>query len=293
MKGVYSTAELAHMLEVNESTVKRWADQGHIECIKTKGGHRRFPIRSVLRFVHENKMTVSEIDTGLLSDRKLRSEVVAGNVQALIPELTAALTCGNTHEVLRILRLGVAAKADLLKVYHELLFPPLVRIGDSWARGETTVDVEHLASQSARDALARMQEELYHKPSNGRTALLACYADEQHDLGLRCINQYLTCEGWRTLFLGPQTPVDSLVFSINRNKPDLICVSMLAIHDNAIVMRDVNREIVPAARRVGARVALGGAQMSARYSGTLEVDYLSDSILDYAAIADLRNYAHR
>ena len=47
MKSTYSTAELADMFEVNESTVKRWSDQGHIDCVRTRGGHRRFPIRAV------------------------------------------------------------------------------------------------------------------------------------------------------------------------------------------------------------------------------------------------------
>ena len=292
MKSTYSTAKLAQMLEVNESTIKRWADQGHLECIKTKGGHRRFPIRSVLKFVHENRLTVPEIDTDLLSNRELRAQVVAGNIDALVPEFKSALIAGNTTDVLRILRLGVAARTDLLSVYHELVFPPLASIGESWARGETTVDIEHLASQSVREALARLQSELYHKPANGKTALLACYENEQHDLGLRCVNQYLTAEGWRTLFLGPQTPTDSLVFSINRNRPDLLVLTALVVEDEKRFIQRVNHEIVPALQKLGGRLAVGGAGIKRRFSGVLKADFLSDSILDYVHIADVRQYDH-
>jgi methanogenic corrinoid protein MtbC1 len=152
------------------------------------------------------------------------------------------------------------------------------------------VDIEHLASQSVREALARLQSELYHKPANGKTALLACYENDQHDLGLRCVNQYLTSEGWRTLFLGPQTPIDSLVFSINRNRPDLVVLTALVIGDEKRFIRQINHEVVPALQRLGGRLAVGGAGVSKRFGGVLKADFLSDSILDYARVADIRQY---
>ncbi|MCU0411722.1 MAG: helix-turn-helix domain-containing protein, partial [Bacteroidetes bacterium] len=71
MKSSYSTADLARILEVNESTVKRWADNGHIECIKTKGGHRRFTVGAVLKFAQENKITLPSLDVDVISDNDL------------------------------------------------------------------------------------------------------------------------------------------------------------------------------------------------------------------------------
>lgn len=38
MKSTYSTAELANLLGVNESTIKRWSDAGDLACVKTRGG---------------------------------------------------------------------------------------------------------------------------------------------------------------------------------------------------------------------------------------------------------------
>jgi methanogenic corrinoid protein MtbC1 len=233
-------------------------------------------------------MSVPAIEKELLIDRELRAQVVAGDIRSLVPEFKAAMAAGNTSDVLRILRLGVAAKPDLLTVYHELVFPPLAAIGASWARGETTVDIEHLASQSIREALARLQSELYHKPANGKTALLACHEHEQHDLPLRCVNQYLTSEGWRTLFLGPQTPTDSLVFSINRNRPDLVVMTSIVIEDERRFIHDVNHEIVPALRKLGGRLAIGGPGVARRFTGVLKADFLSESILEYARIGDAR-----
>jgi excisionase family DNA binding protein len=47
----YSTAELARLLNVNASTVKRWANSGRLHCYKTIGGHRRFSLKQVREFI--------------------------------------------------------------------------------------------------------------------------------------------------------------------------------------------------------------------------------------------------
>ena len=44
-----STKEVSEMLGVGTTSIKRWADEGELECVKTKGGHRRFTLRSVIR----------------------------------------------------------------------------------------------------------------------------------------------------------------------------------------------------------------------------------------------------
>ena len=45
-----TSAEVAARLSVSPSTVKRWADEGLIESLRTAGGHRRFTAASVVRF---------------------------------------------------------------------------------------------------------------------------------------------------------------------------------------------------------------------------------------------------
>ena len=52
---LYTTTEAARMLGVGPSTVKRWADDGVLECIKTAGGHRRFPAEAIRRFEQEGR----------------------------------------------------------------------------------------------------------------------------------------------------------------------------------------------------------------------------------------------
>ena len=45
-----STREAAHVLGVGTTSIKRWAEEGSLHCIKTAGGHRRFLRADVLAF---------------------------------------------------------------------------------------------------------------------------------------------------------------------------------------------------------------------------------------------------
>ncbi|MBP1647649.1 MAG: putative cobalamin binding protein [Bacteroidetes bacterium] len=48
---LYSTADVARLLRVDASTVKRWADSGKLVCFRTIGGHRRFNLNQIREFI--------------------------------------------------------------------------------------------------------------------------------------------------------------------------------------------------------------------------------------------------
>ena len=57
----YSTSDLAKLLGVDNSTVKRWADLGEIPCFKTLGGHRRFTQETVKEMTAKMNVRISGI----------------------------------------------------------------------------------------------------------------------------------------------------------------------------------------------------------------------------------------
>lgn len=46
-------AEVAAIFRVDPKTVTRWARSGYLPCIRTLGGHRRFPAADVYRLLEE------------------------------------------------------------------------------------------------------------------------------------------------------------------------------------------------------------------------------------------------
>ena len=54
------TAEVADILHVSPKTVSRWAKEGRLPCMRTLGGHRRYPeleIRELADELREEAMT--------------------------------------------------------------------------------------------------------------------------------------------------------------------------------------------------------------------------------------------
>ncbi|MEM9490288.1 MAG: helix-turn-helix domain-containing protein, partial [Myxococcota bacterium] len=50
---------MAKILGVGTTSVKRWADSGLLRCVKTPGGHRRFPRDAVEEFMARNRHKAS------------------------------------------------------------------------------------------------------------------------------------------------------------------------------------------------------------------------------------------
>lgn len=281
----YSSAGLARMLDVNESTVKRWADGGSIDCVKTPGGHRRFPVAAVMKFIQQNKLAVPELAHAMEINPDLRAHVLAGNIKKLAPELKSAAMAGDESTALNILRSAMAAKPDLLAIFEEVVFPPLREIGAEWEVGTITVDEEHLASQTIRTALTRLQPEIHDESQHGRLAVFGCFEEELHDIGLLCASIYLASRGWKTHFLGQMTPTRSLLNAIRKQRPHLVVISTVAGEAPRRFVRAVNEVLYPQLRRTGGRLVVGGPRLHARFGNKLKSDLLAHSL------SDLRNLA--
>ena len=59
-----STAQTARELGVSLSTVRRWADQGHLASIRTPGGQRRFPREAIEAFLKSLRQDPSDRPRG-------------------------------------------------------------------------------------------------------------------------------------------------------------------------------------------------------------------------------------
>jgi MerR family transcriptional regulator, light-induced transcriptional regulator len=108
-------------------------------------------------------------------------------------------------------------------VLRVVLLPYLAELGDRWSAGEATVAQEHFASNLIRGRLLGIGRGW--DGGDGPRAVLACAPGELHDLGLIAFGLTLNRRGWRITYLGPDTPVDSLVDAAERLKPDLVVVT--------------------------------------------------------------------
>ena len=56
-----TTTELAHLLEVSEATIRRWARQKRLPHFRSPGGHYRFDVDEIDQFVENRRVKCDEV----------------------------------------------------------------------------------------------------------------------------------------------------------------------------------------------------------------------------------------
>lgn len=278
--GEMTTSEVAQMLGVTETTVKRWGNDGLLRCVRTPGGHRKFLLRDVAAFADAhglslagllpppmNKQQFEELALGISLHEHARIASV------LFDELLQADREG-VHELLTYL---VTNGLALPVIVDEVIQPAFRRIGELWKLGKLGVNQEHAASYILQEALSRLAPTLHRKPPKQLMALCACPQDELHDLGLRCLSYCLELEGVQTRYLGANTPTESIVLQINELKPQLVAISVTAPRPKRQLIEELN-VIAKAARSHRALYILGGSGSIRLSSSDVASDYVGADV---------------
>ena len=198
-----STSEAARLAGVTPSTMKRWADEGIVECERTAGGHRRFRRSALNRLFRQS----SEPEESAIPGDQWVTALVEGAHHTTVSRLFE----------LRQQEGSWSGAADALR-------PVLTALGDAWRSGSITVAEEHLATECFLRAIAQVCLSLPTR-RNPKRALLATAEGESHELGLRLAELCLRERQWRSVWLGNNTPTDSLIEHIESAALDVAIVS--------------------------------------------------------------------
>jgi methanogenic corrinoid protein MtbC1 len=124
-------------------------------------------------------------------------------------------------------------KADIpiKDLYLNLFQRSLYRTGELWEHHKVSVSVEHLATAITERLLTLVEPRIFSGQYREHSIIVACVADEYHQLGARMVADLFELHGWRGYFLGANTPVQDLITMIDQKKPALIALS-LSIYSN-------------------------------------------------------------
>lgn len=181
---------------------------------------------------------------------------------ALRAALDAALaTRDRTQAVAAAVEAVESSSISIPDLYAEVLVPLMVDTGATWQAGSTRVWEEHYATATVRTIVEALYSEVVRAarddaPRRDNTVLLACPPDEAHDLGLRMLSDRFEIAGWRTHFLGANTPVTEIVAAAKALRADLVVLSA-STHYNRVLLRDVVAEV--AEGLPGVKLVAGGA----------------------------------
>jgi DNA-binding transcriptional MerR regulator len=224
--GALRIGEFARRVGVSPELLRAWERRyGLLQPIRSEGGFRLYTDDDAERV---SRMKAA-LDEGLSAAEAARRTLAqARPTEALLDDererLVAAAQAYDEAAVQAVLDRALAGFA-LETVLAELVLPALRQIGDEWERGTLEVGQEHFASNLVRERLLAFAR-LWGR-GGGPLAILACAPGERHDIGLIAFGLLLRTHGWRIVFLGADTPADTLARTVATTEPRLVVVASM------------------------------------------------------------------
>ena len=214
MDGQLRIGELSRRSGVSNELLRAWERRyGLLRPTRSEGGYRLYSgqdERRVAAMRANLERGLSAAEAARLAVEETSDEAVVVHAPVLdrgARQLRAALDAldeaGAQAALDRLL-----AELSVETVLHAAVLPYLHELGERWERGDASVGQEHFASGVLRGRLLGLARGWGR--GAGPQALLACAPGERHELGLIAFGLGLRERGWRIVYLGPDTPLETV-----------------------------------------------------------------------------------
>ncbi len=229
MRDLITPKQLARAIDVSESSVKRWCDQGVIAAQYTAGGHRRISLAGVLEFVRNGKYELIHPEAlGLPATSGQSSRVVSRARE----QLTEALIAGDEPRCRQIVLDLYLASHHLSVICDEVIAAAFEDIGQRWACGRAEIYQERWGCEITRRILYELRTLLPAAAPDAPLAIGGTAAGDPYSLGTTMVELVLRDVGWRAVSLGDNLPAKTLAVAINTQRPQLFWLSCSHIADS-------------------------------------------------------------
>ena len=258
-KRYYTPRELSVALDVSESSVKRWVDDGLLVASRTAGGHRRITLAEAVRFLR----SAGAPGTGpipMFGGAVPVLPVKDTDGEGLADRLFEALR-HDDGETSRAVILGaflggwsIAALAD------GPIRSAMARIGELWRHSPEGIMIEHRAVDLMVQIAGQLRSLLAHHRSGTPVALGGAPAGDPYLLPSQLTALALAEVGFRDHNLGPDTPFATVMEAARRHRPRLVWLSVSAKVEDERRLRDDLITLADDLAPLGATVGFGGRQ---------------------------------
>ena len=247
-RGPYKMRTIVRLTEFSPALLRAWERRHQLlRPLRGRGGHRLYTeedLRVLLRVRELLKQgrSIGEIAgagrTALLSQTEpqpppaplpepppeigadVRTEI--GRWRRSLVEAAIAMDGPAINRALDETFARVSAETAIFEVIR----PTAQEIGDLWAAGRASVASEHLASGIFVHRIRKLLESAEQFRAEGPSVVIACFPDEQHQLGALILAYQLTRSGQRVSFLGAALPFDDLEAACQLLEPRGVLLSV-------------------------------------------------------------------
>jgi len=238
-RGVLRIGELSRRVGVSDYVLRAWETRyGLLHPKRSTGGFRLYSHADERR-VRRMQFHLAQ---GLSAAEAAGAAIAEPTNSPSLPEMQRQGDTNYVSELSAALRVALdefdepaaqvmwdrlLSNLTLETVLRDTVLPYLSHLGERWKRQEITIAQEHFASNMIHGRLASLARGW--GTGHGPLAILACPPGELHDLSLMIFGIILHRTGWRIEYLGANTPIEELVVSGERIRPDLIVLAAVTV----------------------------------------------------------------
>lgn len=233
-----SPKELAQAIGASESSLKRWADDGHLEVSRTAGGHRRIPIAEAVRFVRSRGMRVLRPDVLGFGPNL---GVVEQTSSLASPEgrLTEYLMTGRLAESYALINGLYLEGLSIAEIADGPIASAMSQIGELWHHSSEGILIEHRATEACIHAINMLRAVIEPENDNPLTAVGCSLEKDPYTLATLVAAAVVSEQGFHATNLGANLPIDVLRNEIDANDPTLVWISFNVPIESMDVVNDL------------------------------------------------------
>lgn len=256
MQSHLSPKDLALVIGVSESSLKRWVDEGRLVASRTVGGHRRIAIHEAIRFIRETGASIVRPDLLGVADLTAVQVSTVTNGAGEVA-LLEALKFGRAEQARGIIIAQCLMSRSVASVADGPITYAMHRIGELWRHNEHGITIEHRAVTICTEAIHQVRMLLAPAPEGAMVAVGGALQGDPYTLPTLIAATCFMEAGLRDVNLGADTPVESLLDAARQHKARFIWLSVSSVGEGVKLAECVDR-LNAGAKEMGAILLLGG-----------------------------------
>lgn len=274
MKQLVTPKQVAQAINVSESSLKRWCDQGLLTAVRTAGGHRRLAIDDVLRFLRQSGQPLVRPELLGLPSNTGQAPVVIARAREQVRD---ALIAGDQDQCRRIVLDLFLAGHSACEICDQVLATAFHDVGQLWACGDVSIYRERRACEIAFKVLHELRMAVRAPASSAPLAIGGSLACDPYSLPTAMIEVVLREVGWRATSMGTDLPAATMEEAIRDDRPKLLWISFSFIESIPAFLKEYSR-LHDVAVEAGAAVVVGGRALTPEIRQQMDYSAYCDTL---------------
>ena len=257
-----NSKEVASIMGVDVSTIKRWTDSGRLDCYQTVGGHRKFLLSHLKEFLQEKinqKLRINVIQYLNKDDKELVQRIDRIDYEYLrgyLLRLCLQQEVDSIHEIINSLLIKGEPQH---RIYDELILNILNKIGDQWSKNKFSISDEHVVSETIRNVVYRIHSEISTNDEKiTKKVICMTLSNDDHEIPLVMIQSILDEMNIPNINLGTNLPVAEIESKVLVFNPTHLIISSNYVLDPETFNLEVSR-LIQVCHKKDIRILIGGS----------------------------------